>query len=220
MENRRRRSAGSAAILLGCVLSGISAAFLTGCGPAIVQQPPMVVEAPAGVQYQVPYRQYDPCLATWYNEVMCDAAFASGGYSYGGSWYPYSSVYLGYGRGYYRVQHNTFIVHGGHTVVIDRTRYSSPSSRSSGSSYTAPASSGSRTSGAGPGSTYVAPRSSGAYTAPSRTSGTQYTAPRSSPSYSSPSRSSGSSSSSSSSRSSGSSSSRSSSSSSRSSGRR
>jgi hypothetical protein len=77
----------------------------------------------------------DPCQAQSFNEMACQDAVRSGGYYWGGSWYP--MVYH-YPYPYYYDSYHGYVSHGGRVYGAPSGSYSRPS----GASSSAPSSGG------------------------------------------------------------------------------
>ena len=77
----------------------------------------------------------DPCEAQYFNEMACQEAVRSGGYYWGGSWYP--MVYH-YPYPYYFDSYHGYLSRGGRVYSAPAGTYSRPSAASS----SAPSSSG------------------------------------------------------------------------------
>jgi len=65
----------------------------------------------------------DPCEAAYFDEVACQEAVASGGYYWGGSWYP--MVYH-YPYPYYYDSYRTYVSRGGRVYGAPAGSYSRP----------------------------------------------------------------------------------------------
>ena len=65
----------------------------------------------------------DPCDQASFNEMACQDAVRSGGYYYGGSWYPmmYQNPYP-----YYYDHYRTYVSSGGRVVAAPGGSYASP----------------------------------------------------------------------------------------------
>jgi hypothetical protein len=74
-------------------------------------------------------RHRDPCKPEYFNELACQQAVQSGGYHYGGSWYPmvYSSPYP-----YYYDSYRTHVQNGGRVNSSPSSSYARPSSTTRG----------------------------------------------------------------------------------------
>jgi hypothetical protein len=71
----------------------------------------------------------DPCDQMSFDEMACQDAVRSGGYYYGGSWYPmmYSNPYP-----YYYDHYRTYVSNGGRVVGAPAGSYARPGGASSG----------------------------------------------------------------------------------------
>jgi hypothetical protein len=67
----------------------------------------------------------DPCQAEYFSEMACQQAVQSGGYYWGGSWYP--MVYH-YPYPYYYDSYHTFTSRGGRVVTAPSSSYAAPAS--------------------------------------------------------------------------------------------
>jgi uncharacterized membrane protein YgcG len=65
----------------------------------------------------------DPCQPEYFNEMACQQAVSSGGYYWGGSWYP--MVYH-YPYPYYYDSYHTFTSRGGHVTMAPSGSYTKP----------------------------------------------------------------------------------------------
>jgi hypothetical protein len=80
-------------------------------------------------------RRRDPCEAGYFNEFACQEAVRSGGYYWGGSWYPMSYRYP---YPYYYDSYTTYVRRGGTVITAPAGSYgrpggvSAPSGSSSG----------------------------------------------------------------------------------------
>jgi len=66
----------------------------------------------------------DPCQAEYFNEMACQQAVSSGGYYWGGSWYP--MVYH-YPYPYYYDHYHTYVSRGGRVTSAPSNSYTRPS---------------------------------------------------------------------------------------------
>jgi hypothetical protein len=69
-------------------------------------------------------RRRDPCEAGSFNEMACQDAVRSGGYYYGGSWYPMSYHYP---YPYYYDHYRTHVSSGGRVLGAPAGSYARPS---------------------------------------------------------------------------------------------
>ena len=65
----------------------------------------------------------DPCDQTSFNEMVCQDAVRSGGYYYGGSWYP---MMYSYPYPYYYDHYRTHVSNGGRVVGAPAGSYARP----------------------------------------------------------------------------------------------
>lgn len=65
----------------------------------------------------------DPCDQASFNEMACQDAVRSGGYYYGGSWYPMSYHYP---YPYYFDHYRTYVGSGGRVVPVPAGSYARP----------------------------------------------------------------------------------------------
>ena len=71
----------------------------------------------------------DPCEPGYFDEYACQQAVSSGGYYWGGNWYP--MVYH-YPYPYYYDHYHTYVSRGGRVVTAPSGSYSRPAGSSSG----------------------------------------------------------------------------------------
>ena len=76
-------------------------------------------------------RRRDPCEAAYFNEFACEEAVRSGGYYWGGTWYP--MVYR-YPYPYYFDSYHTYVSRGGRVYGTPTGSYSRPANASGSSS--------------------------------------------------------------------------------------
>jgi hypothetical protein len=74
-------------------------------------------------------RHRDPCKAETFSEQACQQAVQSGGYHYGGHWYPMT---YGYPYPYYYDSYRTHVSRGGAVRPAPSGSYAAPSSTSRG----------------------------------------------------------------------------------------
>jgi len=67
-------------------------------------------------------RHPDPCEAATFNEQACQNAVHSGGYYYGGAWYPMTYHYP---YPYYYDSYRTYVSHGGKVTSVPPASYGS-----------------------------------------------------------------------------------------------
>jgi hypothetical protein len=74
-------------------------------------------------------RRRDPCEASYFNEGACQEAVRSGGYYWGGSWYPmmYSNPYP-----YYYDSYRSHVARGGKVYGTSSSHYARPSTTRGG----------------------------------------------------------------------------------------
>ena len=73
----------------------------------------------------------DPCEAQSFNELACQEAVQSGGYYWGGSWYPMAYHYP---YPYYYDSYHTYVSRGGRVIAAPVGSYSRPAGVTSPSS--------------------------------------------------------------------------------------
>jgi hypothetical protein len=70
----------------------------------------------------------DPCDQGSFNEMACQDAVRTGGYYYGGSWYP---MMYRYPYPYYYDSYRTYVVGGGRVVGVPAGSYARPAGATS-----------------------------------------------------------------------------------------